>query len=80
MNINQKDLFALVVRIAGIVGMMKVINHWSRFWHQNHYLWGSHLWQFVFEVILFLIGIFMVLGAPIIIRLLMSNDKDSDSK
>jgi len=66
---TNANLYGLAIRIAGLYGMMKVINHWGRFWHRQHYLiGGDHTWEFIAEIILFVIGIIMVLAAPTIIR------------
>ena len=80
---KPRTLYSLIVRFAGIAGMMYLIRHWGYYWHKHHTLWGAHRWEMIFEVVLFLIGIYMAIGIPILMELIAPkdwNDKDkSDS-
>jgi len=75
---KQRDVFSLIVRFAGIAGMMYVIRHWGHYWHRHHTLWYEHKWEMIFEIILMLIGIYMAMGIPILIRLISPKDSDDD--
>ena len=77
---KPKSIYSLVIRLAGIGGMMYVIRHWAYYWHRHHTLWYQHRWEMIFEVVLFLVGIYMAIGVPILIDLIAPEDDDKGGK
>ena len=73
---NSKHFLTLAVRVAGLVGMMYLIRHWGAYWHRHNELFGKHRWEMIFEVILFVIGIFMAIGFPPLMRFFVPKDED----
>jgi hypothetical protein len=74
----------LIIRFMGIVGILYVVRHWAHIYHKNngsiHFKrneWG----QLAAEICLIIIGLYMVRGAPLLVRLITGIDsqkEDSD--
>lgn len=77
---KNKDIIALIVRIAGGVGTMYVVRHWGYYWHRHGTLLGDHIFELIFEVFLIIVGIGMIMAHPFIMRLLFPEGKDKDDQ
>jgi hypothetical protein len=77
--INERAIVSIAIRIVGLVGMMKVIHHWGYQWHRHHTLFGNHLWELIFELLLMLVGVYMLIGAPLLLQAITPG-KDDEKK
>jgi len=77
---KNRDIVALIIRIAGVVGIMYVVRHWGHFWHRHGTLFGDHIFELIFEVFLVIVGIGMMLAHPLIMRLLFSSNDDKNDQ
>jgi hypothetical protein len=73
---KELQIIRIVVRFLGLVGLMYVCRHWYAYAHKHGTLFGAHRWELFFEVLLILLGIFMVLGAPLLLNLIVPKDDD----
>jgi hypothetical protein len=64
------------IRFLGLVGLMYVCRHWYAYAHKHGSLLGDHRWELFFEVLLVLLGIYMTLGAPLLLNLIVPKDDD----
>ena len=75
---KPKDIIGLVFRLVGLLGILYVVRHLYHVWHRT----GSpHLYEplrLIFELLLIVIGIYMVCGCPLFMRIVYPDEK-SDS-
>jgi hypothetical protein len=65
------------MRVLGLVGLMYICRHWYHLGHRQNLLYSNHRWEFFFEIGLALLGLYMVIGAPGLMQLIVpKNDRD----
>lgn len=73
---KEMQIVRISIRILGLVGLMYVIRHWYAYAHRHGSLLGTHRWDLLFELLLFLVGVFMVLGTPLLLNIIVPKDED----
>jgi hypothetical protein len=76
---NERMIFRVAVRIIGLMGILRVINHWARLYHVTGGVHFNDPWKLIFEICLILIGVYMVMGGPLIVRLITPKDSEGDA-
>ncbi|MCX8089837.1 MAG: hypothetical protein N3I86_02730 [Verrucomicrobiae bacterium] len=65
---KEKDIVTLVFRLIGLVGMVLVVRHWLRLWHSGASVHFDEPVKLIVEVVLIAIGLYLLRGAPLLIR------------
>ena len=76
---KERFWITVFIRVAGLLGMLRVVHHWARLYHVqngNVHFDRAHFWTLIFEICLMLVGVYMVRGAPLFVRLIAPKDKD----
>ena len=79
-NMKQKQIVSIVIRVIGLLGLMKICRHWFAYAHRNGTLLGDHRWDMFFEILLFFLGVYMVMGAPLLLNIIIKDDDGDEIK
>ena len=73
----------LGIRMAGLVGILYVVRHWALIYHRHngsiHFERGEW-WKLVVEICFILVGLYMISGAPLLLRLVTDKEPDDADK
>jgi hypothetical protein len=75
---SERKIFRIAIRIIGLLGILRVVNHWAHIYHVTGGIHFDDPWKLIFEICLVLIGVYMVTGAPLILNFIVS--KESEEK
>ncbi len=80
---SERQIIRVVIRIVGLLGILYVVRHWAFLYHKHngsiHFEQGEW-WKLIAEICLVLIGLYMVAGAPLLLKLIIDNDSDKNPK
>ena len=79
---SERQIIRLVIRIIGLLGILYVVRHWALIYHRFGHIHfdKANIWKLIVEICLILIGLYMVAGAPLLLKLITDNDSDKTSK
>jgi len=76
---SERKIFRIAIRIIGLLGILRLVNHWAHLYHVTGGIHFDDPWKLIFELCLFLVGIYMVTGAPFVLNLIVPKDSEEDS-
>lgn len=73
---NERQIVRIAVRLIGLLGILYVVRHWALIYHRTGHIHfdRGNWWKLIVEICLILIGIYMIMGAPLLMRLITDND------
>jgi hypothetical protein len=76
---SERKIFRIAIRIIGLLGILRIVNHWAHLYHVTGGIHFDDPWKLIFEICLMMIGVYMVTGAPLILNLIVPKDSPEDS-
>ena len=76
---NERQIIRVAIRIIGLLGILYVVRHWAILYHKTGHIHFDHWWKLIAEICLILIGIYMITGAPLLLKL-VTHDSDPNHK
>jgi hypothetical protein len=76
---DQRKIFGLVIRIAGLAGLYYVVNHWFHMYHKTGSVHFSEPWKLLCEILLIPIGLYMIRGAPLFLNFMCPKDDGDEN-
>jgi hypothetical protein len=79
---SERQIVRLVIRTMGLLGILYVVRHWAVIYHRTGtiHMFRGEWWKLIAEICLVLIGLYMIAGAPLLLRLVTDKDSDNNSK
>ena len=75
---NERLWITNIIRFIGITGMFYVVRHWFAFYHKYGHVHFNRtgIWKLVAEICLMFIGVYMLRGAPLLVKFISPKDDD----